>query len=151
MNVKHVHRFFTKTHTAFRDCRVRFSLSLDNLSRNSCTKEHCFLSTFALIVFAHPYCARKFMSQWRHVIHRARTRKICTFGQNDNFARIFRFKEVGDPNFILDTSPSLTNFCWLSKNGQKMNVGSVFFPLSLPPCARIPHTLKLCEFGNAIN
>ena len=36
------------------------------------------LRTFALIVFAHPYCARKVMSQWRHVIHRARAlRKIC--------------------------------------------------------------------------
>ena len=36
MNIKHVHRFFIKTQTAFRDCRVRFSLFLDNLSRNSC-------------------------------------------------------------------------------------------------------------------
>ena len=28
------------------------------------------LRTFALIVFVYPYCARKFMTQWRHVIHR---------------------------------------------------------------------------------
>ena len=36
------------------------------------------LRMFALIVFARPYCARKFMSQWRHIIHRARAqRKIC--------------------------------------------------------------------------
>ena len=33
------------------------------------------LRTFALIVFAHPHCARKFMSQCRHVIHRARSLK----------------------------------------------------------------------------
>ena len=26
----------TKRHTAFRDCRVRFSLCLDDLSRNNC-------------------------------------------------------------------------------------------------------------------
>ena len=36
------------------------------------------LRTFALIVFAHRHCARTFMSQWRHVIQRARSlRKIC--------------------------------------------------------------------------
>ena len=48
------------------------------------------LRTFALIVFVHSYRAHAyFVSQWRHVIHRARARrKICrrSFGQNENFA-----------------------------------------------------------------
>ena len=72
------------------------------------------LRTFALIVFAHPYCARKFMSQWRHVIQRF-VGKYSTFGQSDNFAWILPLKEIGDPHFFLDTPPSLTNFCRFSK------------------------------------
>ena len=98
------------------------------------------LRTFALIVFVHPHCARKFMLQWCHVMHRARARRRCggkysTFGQNDNFARVLRFKEVSDPHFFLDTSPSLTNACRLSKNGQKINGGSLFFFSFLYPRA----------------
>ena len=62
--------------------------------------------------------------------HRGRfVGKYSTFGLNDNFSTILRFKEVGDPHFFffLDTTPSLANFCRLSKNQQKINVGSLIF------------------------
>ena len=66
-----------------------------------------FLRTFALIVFVHPCCTCKFMSQWCHIIHRAHAQrkinfagKCGTFGQNDSFAWILRFKAVGDPHFF---------------------------------------------------
>ena len=55
-------------------CHSRLDKFINN-SFSLCRDRIAILRTLALIVFAHPYCARKFMSQWCHVIHRARARR----------------------------------------------------------------------------
>ena len=95
---------------------------------------------FLRIPTAHTNSCRNGATSFSERAHRGRFGgKYSTFGQNGNFARILRFKEVRDPHFYLNTSPSLTNFRRLSKNGQKINVGSLFFFPFL-----YPHAIELC-------
>ena len=54
--------------------------------------------------------------------------KCSTFGQNDKFTRILKGSVILT---VLEASPSLVDFCQLSKNEHKMNLGSLFFPISL--------------------
>ena len=85
------------------------------------------LRTFALIVTAHPYCARKFEC---HVMHRARA--LSTKMNNDSagghcydFAWILRSWTFGDPYFTFQKHILFTLFIPLfSKNKQKVIVGS---------------------------
>ena len=42
MNIEHMRRLFTKTHTVFRDCFVRSSLFWDKLFQNSCRQNIVF-------------------------------------------------------------------------------------------------------------
>ena len=70
--------------------------------------------------------------------------KYSTFGQNDNFAKILRFKEVGDPHFFAHNA-FFDKLFRLSKHEQKINVGTLFFFHFSTPARS-----KLCEFGNAI-
>ena len=90
-------------------------------SASNDTETNISLRTFTLIVFGHPGRASLLRTQIScrngatSFIERAHggrfVGKYSTFGQNDNFAWILRFKEVGDPHFFLDTSSFLTNFC----------------------------------------
>ena len=84
------------------------------------------LRTFALIVSAHLYCARRFTC---HVMHRARA--PSTKMNNDredghcySFAWIWRPWTFGDPYFYFQKHILFTVISTLSKNEQKINVGS---------------------------
>ena len=96
---------------------------------------------FLLIPTAHANSCHNGATSFTERAHRGRfVGKYSTVGQSDNFARILRLKVVGEPHFFLDTLPSLTNFCQLSKNGQKINVGSLFlFPFSTPARSNSAH------------
>ena len=76
------------------------------------------IRTFALIVSAHPYCARKFTC---HVMHRARSilNNSRADGRRYGFAWTF-----GDPYFSFQKRILFTIIFTLSKNEQKINVGS---------------------------
>ena len=85
------------------------------------------LRTFALIVSAHPYCARKSTC---HAMHRARA--LSTKMNNDradghcySFDWIQRSWTFGDPYFSFQKQISFTIISTLSKNEQKINVGSL--------------------------
>ena len=84
----------------------------------------CILRTFALIVTAHPYCARKFDC---HVMHRARA--LSAEMNNDRagghcFAWILRSWTFGDPYFSFQKQILFTVISTLSKNKQKIIRGS---------------------------
>ena len=80
------------------------------------------LRTFALIVFAHPYCARKFTC---HVIHRARA-KWTMIGQMAIAIAFLGFNDLGrlvTPTFLF-RNILFTIISTLFKNEQKINVES---------------------------
>ena len=106
-----------------------------------------FLRTFALNVFVHPYCTCKFMSQWCHIIHRTHAQrkinfagKCGTFGQNDNFTWILRFKAVGDPHFFFGHITFFDKFLPIVKICTKKSMLEVFFfPFSTPARSNSAH------------
>ena len=75
---------------------------------------------FAPIATAHPYCACKFTG---HVMHRARTQgtkmnnDICMESEERSWT-------FGDPYLSFQKQILFTIISTLSKNGQKINVGS---------------------------
>ena len=84
------------------------------------------LRTFVLIVTVDPYCPHKFEC---HVLHRARA--LSTKMNNDraddhcySFAWIFQSWTFSDPYFSLQKQTLFTIISSLSKNEQKINVGS---------------------------
>ena len=85
------------------------------------------MRTFALIVSAHPYCARKFTC---HVMHRERA--LSTKMNNDranghsySFEWILRSWTFGDPYFSFQKQILFTFFSTLSKNEQKNQCGKL--------------------------
>ena len=85
------------------------------------------LRTFALIVSAHPYCARKFT---RHVMHRARalSNKIDIDSKDDHccsFGCIYWSRMFGDSYFSFQNQILFTIFSTLSKNEQKNQCGKL--------------------------
>ena len=84
------------------------------------------LRTFAPIATAHCYCARKFT---RHVMHRARALRNKTSNDREDghcysFACILRSWTLGDPYFSFKKQILFTMSYTLSKNEQKLSVGS---------------------------
>ena len=84
------------------------------------------LRVFAPLATAHRYCARKFT---RHVMHRARAlRNKLNNDREDghcySFAWIQRSWTFGDPYFSFQKQILFTKIYTLSKNEQKLSVGS---------------------------
>jgi len=84
------------------------------------------LRMFALIVSAHPCCTRKFTC---HVMHRVHTlsNKVNNDRSNGHCYSsvwISRFWTFGDPYFSFQKQILFTIISTLSKNEQKINVGS---------------------------
>ena len=84
------------------------------------------LRTFSLIATAHPYCTRNFEC---YVMHRARV--LSTKMNNDRagghcygFPRILQSWRSGDPYFSFEKQILFTIISTLSKNKQKIIVGS---------------------------
>ena len=86
---------------------------------------------FALIVTAHPYCARKFECHVMHRAHALSTIVVSTKMNNHRadghcygFAWILRPWTFGDPYFSFQKQILITIISTLSKNEQKIKEGS---------------------------
>ena len=108
-------------------CSLQHMSSLNSCLERMTRKGKSALRTFALTVFAHPYCARKFTC---HVMHRVRA--LSTKINNDradghcySFAWIWQSWTFSVPYFSFQKNILFTIISTLSKNEQRINLVSL--------------------------